>query len=293
MFICAGIASIYIATVSELRKTAPPILVADLFPDIRKCLLDLLESLSPADWERPTAAPLWSVKDIALHLLGGDLGNLSRRRDKFVRKASVAGYQDLVDFINNLNDEWVRAARRLSPRTLCDLLAFTGPQTGEYFASLNPFDLSEAVSWAGPEPAPVWLDVAREYTEQWHHQQQIRDAADKPPLYQARLFAPVLDTFMRATPHHYRDLAAPQGTCIAIQITGEAGGAWFLNRGLNAWDLLVETEGAVRASVSIPQDAAWRMFTKGLASDRARDLSTITGDATFAEPFFSSIAVIG
>ncbi|HET9400402.1 MAG TPA: maleylpyruvate isomerase N-terminal domain-containing protein, partial [Candidatus Acidoferrales bacterium] len=214
---------------SEPRKTAPPILVANLFPDIRTGLLEVLESLSPADWERPTAAPLWSVKDVALHLLGGDLGNLSRRRDQFVRKASVAAHQDLVAFINNLNDEWIRAARRLSPRALCDLLAFTGPQLAGYFASLNPFDFSEPVSWAGPEPAPVWLDVAREYTEQWHHQQQIRDATGKPPLYQPRYFAPVLDTFMRAAPHHYRDLVAPEATCIAIQITGEAGGQWFLH----------------------------------------------------------------
>lgn len=275
------------------RKSAPPTLVADLFPGIRTSLLELLESLSPADWDRATTAPLWSVKDVALHLLGGDLGNLSRRRDKFVREASVCGYQDLVAFINNLNDEWVSGARRLSPRTLCDLLAFTGPQLSAYFASLNPFDLSEPVSWAGPDPAPVWLDVAREFTEQWHHQQQIRDATGKPPLYQPRYFAPVLDTFMRATPHHYRDVPAPEGTSIAIQISGEAGGEWCLYRGPISWELLAESEGTPRASASIPQDAAWRMFTKGMTSNHARALSTITGDAALAEPFFHTIAIIG
>ena len=37
-----------------------------------------------------------------------------------------------------------------------------------------------AVNWAGPEPAPIWLDPAREYTERWVHQQHIRDAVRNP-----------------------------------------------------------------------------------------------------------------
>ncbi|HEX3202686.1 MAG TPA: hypothetical protein VHW42_12245 [Actinomycetes bacterium] len=38
----------------------------------------------------------------------------------------------------------------------------------------------DPVSWVGPDPAPNWLDVAREYSERWTHQQQIRDAAEIP-----------------------------------------------------------------------------------------------------------------
>jgi uncharacterized damage-inducible protein DinB len=40
-------------------------------------LLNLLTSLSEAQWALPTAAPDWSVKDIALHLLDVDLGWLA------------------------------------------------------------------------------------------------------------------------------------------------------------------------------------------------------------------------
>ncbi len=61
-------------------KRPEPILVLELFPELREGLLSLLSSLSPGDWERPTACPLWSVKDVALHLLGGEMGILSRRR---------------------------------------------------------------------------------------------------------------------------------------------------------------------------------------------------------------------
>jgi uncharacterized protein (TIGR03083 family) len=181
--------------VSEQEKDTAPILVAELFPEVRRELLQVLEGLSPEEWERQTAAPLWSVKDVALHLLGGDVSNLSRRRDAFrLPGKAITEYRELVEFINSWNAQWIAAARKMSPRVLCDLLALTGPQLAEYFASLDPFVMGKPVSWAGPDPAPVWLDIAREYTEQWHHQQQIRDATGRPPLYPSRLFAPVLDT---------------------------------------------------------------------------------------------------
>lgn len=45
-------------------------------------LLDLLDSLSDAQWAARTGASGWSVKDIALHLLDVDLSWLSRERDR-------------------------------------------------------------------------------------------------------------------------------------------------------------------------------------------------------------------
>ena len=43
--------------------------------------MSLLGGFTAEDWLRPTAAGKWDVKDVALHLLGGDVSNLSRRRD--------------------------------------------------------------------------------------------------------------------------------------------------------------------------------------------------------------------
>ncbi len=49
----------------------------DLLPEERAALLDLLAGLTDDEWARPTACAGWSVKDVALHILGGDLGNLA------------------------------------------------------------------------------------------------------------------------------------------------------------------------------------------------------------------------
>ena len=59
-----------------------PIPTVHLFPIIDQKLIELLQSLTPEDWERPTIAKKWRVKDIAAHLLDGNIRTLSLSRDK-------------------------------------------------------------------------------------------------------------------------------------------------------------------------------------------------------------------
>jgi uncharacterized protein (TIGR03083 family) len=270
------------------------ILVADRFPALRAELLDLLAELGEDDWNRPTAAPQWSVKDVCAHLLGGDVGIISGRRDRFrLPGPSVKDHQHLITFINRINAEWVRAAQRISPQLLREFLAHTAPAVEEIFASLDPMSMGGAVTWAGPEPAPVWLDIAREFSERWHHQQQIRDATGRPPLYDPYFLAPVLDAFVRALPHNFRHAEAPTGTAVRLSISGEAGDTWFIQKQSDHWRLLLDSAAPLAADVVIPQDTAWRLFTKGLTAEVARSRSAVHGDALLAAPIFSTIAIIG
>ncbi|HYM59259.1 MAG TPA: maleylpyruvate isomerase N-terminal domain-containing protein, partial [Thermoanaerobaculia bacterium] len=255
---------------------------------------ELLADLSEEDWTRPTAAKAWSVKDVVAHLLQGDVGVLSRCRDAFHQTAKpVERHEDLVSLVNDLNAQWVCAARGLSPRVLRELLSFSGTLVEEYFASLDPFAMSGPVSWAGPDPAPVWLDLAREFTERWHHQQQIRDATNRPPLYEPYFLAPVLDAFVRALPYSFRIVEAKAGSVVKLEIAGDAGGVWYLRRNQAAWELFAEVEEPVAAHVVIPQDAAWRLFTKGLSPEQARATAMVQGDARLAAQIFGTIAIIG
>ena len=230
---------------------------------------------------------------MAAHLLGGDIGILSRKRDGFRPQAVAAvTYSGLVGLVDRSNEEWTLAARRMSPRLLCEMLAFTAGQVEACFAEADPEAMGVPVSWAGPIPAPVWFDIAREFTERWHHRQQIRDATANPPLYDPYLLSPVLDTFVRALPHAFRHASAPQGTALRFEIAGGAGGVWFLVR-TEAWELALDSDTAPTAAVVLPQDAAWRMFTRGVDRDEARRLAVIRGDPALASPIFRTVAVIG
>lgn len=274
-------------------QSPKPILVTHLFPELLEALLDVLASLSDEQWQRPTACAGWSVKDVAAHLLGGDVGILSRQRDGYrpPGATTIDSWEGLVTLINELNEQWVAAARRMSPRVLRDLLALTGEQAAAYFGSLDPHAVGEPVSWAGPDPAPVWLDLAREYTERWHHQQHIRDAVDRPGLTEPRYLAPVLGTFVRALPHAYRDVDAPAGTRVALTITGDAGGRWLLRQERDSW-LLYQGEGAAAAEVILDPDTAWRTFTKGLSPETARRRGQMAGDQSLARQMLEATAII-
>jgi uncharacterized protein (TIGR03083 family) len=274
-------------------QPAGPIETIQLFPAVRRELLALLRGLTAEEWAR-SATPKWTVKDVALHLLGGEIGILSRRRDAFPPPgANIESWADLVALINQLNADWLRATQRLSPRVLCDLLEFTAPQAEEYFASLVPDALGVPVDWAGPGPAPVWLDVAREYTERWHHQQQIRDAVGKPGLKERRYFAPVLDAFVRALPWTYRDVAAPGGTTVQLTISGEAGGTWCLRRESGAWKLYSGAAEKPSAALTLDPEDAWRLFTKGRTTEQVRPRVRFEGDARLAEQALEMISIIG
>ena len=233
------------------------------------------------------------MKDVAAHLLGDDIGILSRKRDTFKElSTNLSTWDELVAWLNQRNNTWVQTCRRISPRLLCDLLRFTGVQVNEYFRTLDLTALGAAVSWAGPDPAPVWLDVAREYTERWHHQQHIRDGVSQPGLTEPRYLAPVLSAFAHALPHTYRQVDAAEGTCVTLTIVGESGGAWTIVREQNRWQLYIGKPEQPNAETLLPEQIAWRLFTKGISQEMARAQATFRGDQTLGAQMLNAVSII-
>jgi uncharacterized protein (TIGR03083 family) len=273
-------------------KGVQPVLVAHLFPEILEALLELLARLEPREWALPTACAGWTVHDVALHLLGDDVGFVSRKRDGHVLPIAVEGWEPLVRWIDQQNAQWVSATRRTSPRLVRQLLRSVGTQVCAHVTTLDPKVLGGPVSWAGPDPAPVWLDLAREYTERWLHQQHIRDAVGQPGLKEVRYLAPVLATFVRGVPRAYQGLEAPEGTAVALTIDGEAGGRWFVAREAGAWHLAGEAERAPQAAVVLEQETAWRLFSRGLRPQQARAAAILQGDVRLAERLLETVSIL-
>ena len=271
-----------------------PIRAAHLLPRVDALLVDLLRSLGPADWETPTLARAWKVKDVAAHLLDTQLRKLSIVRDgSFPDLPAPASPAALAELVNTLNREGVTVYRRLSPAVLIALLAWAGRESGEYHASLDPFaDAVFPVSWAGEDRSPNWFDTARELTERWHHQQQIRLAVERPGIMTRELYHPVLDCFMRALPHAYRRREAEPKTMARFDVSGECGGSWFLYRERDNWRLVREPGGTERSRTVIPQEIAWRIFTKGIGRDAARSQVAVSGDHELGLHVLDMIAII-
>src|SRR6188768_2360709 len=112
----------------------PAVNVLPLFPALREELLALLTDLTPEDWLTPTVCTGWSVKDVAAHLLGDDIGRLSWGRDGYVSPSFAAGLDistltGFIAAIDRQNAVWVEATRRVSPQLLIALLRSSGEMT--------------------------------------------------------------------------------------------------------------------------------------------------------------------
>jgi uncharacterized protein (TIGR03083 family) len=270
----------------------PPVATAHLFPIIGEKLIELLVNLSPEDWTR-TAVKQWTVKDLAAHLLDSTLRRLSIGRDNYFGEPFRGSTpEELRAFLGGLNHSWVDAARRLSPRVLCNFLTVSDDELSQYFASLDPNGPALfGVSWAGEDQSLNWFDIAREYTEKWHHQQQIREATARPGIMTEELYGPVLDVLVRALPHAYRDVPAAKSTTIEFRISGVGGGTWLLVRNDDYWFLRKGSDSAAQCRISVQSELAWKHFTNGLGEDEARSALRFDGDATLAEPVYSARAI--
>lgn len=271
-----------------------PILCAPLLRRVDEKLIDLLLSLSASEWDAQTVAPRWKVRDVAAHLLDTVLRKLSLVRDSWnVESVNIESPADVVTLVNRLNEEGVTVYRRLSPPVLIDVMKLACEQSANFHESLDPFaPAAFGVSWAGEATSFNWFDTARELTERWHHQQQIRVATDRPGIMTPELYHPVLDCFMRGLPHLYRNTEAPSGTVLLIEIAGECGGQWLLSRVRDRWEFVKESAAEPAARVTIPQEIAWRVFTKGIDRESARAQIKIQGDPDLANLVLELTAVV-
>ena len=263
-----------------------PIQVNHLFHSLDAKLLELLKSLSEEEWQAQTVAKRWKVKDVVAHLLDGNLRTLSIQRDGYFgeKPENINSYQDLVGWLNQLNADWVKASKRLSPHVLMMLHELTGKTVSDYYCSLNlQAKAIFSVAWAGEEESENWFHLSREYMEKWLHQQQIRDAVNRPGILTSEYFLPFLESSFRALPHTFKNVEAKDGTCLHIGIMLTQEESWYLIREQGGWSVSRKASTKTDASLHIEADAAWKLFSKSWRPEDARPYTKISGDAVLAE----------
>ncbi len=261
-----------------LLRDTPPVDVRPELAAERRELLHLLDSLTADEWAAPSAAPGWTVRDLALHLLDDDLGWLSRGRDEDTSSYLHERGDALVTALAAKNQRWIDGARGLSSQVLVDLLDWSGRQMDAYYSTMDLGGHGE-VTWAGEDAVPAWFDICQDLTERWVHQMQIREAIGRVEDYAARYLPLVLRTFVWAFPHQYR-ANAPEGTTVRLDLG--AGGVWTLTRADDAsWTLDEGAPAHPDASATFGDDAGWRSLTGGSVPAGGVALD---GPATLVEP---------
>ncbi|MDP1792588.1 MAG: maleylpyruvate isomerase N-terminal domain-containing protein [Acidimicrobiales bacterium] len=272
----------------------PPVSpIAPLFELERTRLLELLNDLGDDDWQRPTSCPGWTVLDLVAHLLGDDVGLISRKRDNYsgVFPDDNISEDGFIDWLDDFQISWVRAARRASPRLVTELLEWTAPRLVSMFDAQDLTARSAHVTWAGPDLAPVWLDQLRELSEYWIHRQQILEAVDRPIDLDAVLLRPILLGLRWAWPYRLSLADADVQGAIQIRIGDPIGEQWTLTGRNGDWQFTDDSADDVIVHASLTADQAWRMLTSNLREPFEQ--LDISGDPRIVDVLRNTRAIIG
>ena len=152
--------------------------------------------------------------------------------------------------------------------------------------------VGEPVSWAGSDPAPVWLDCARDFTEYWVHHQQIREATGRWEPDDPGVMHAVLETFLRAVPHTFAGCVRVDGARLAVRVDGAGGGRWVWR-----WDggLPRPTDHDAACTTEVGFDdggTLWRLCTRMITPAEARRRVVVEGDQEIADRLLRIVAII-
>lgn len=267
-----------------------------LFRPVSSALVRVLRDLQPDDWQRPTVAGAWVVRDVVAHLVDLTFRRLSFHRDRMAPpppSRPIDSERAFVDFINAVNAQWVETSKRFSPRVLTDLFEKASADLADWFESLPPdAPALFGVSWAGEMESEGWFDTGREFTELWHHQEQIRLAVGVPSLDDPRFLKAVLDIALRGLPHAYRGATAADGDSLVLDVSGPAGGAWTLSRDGDRWRLFTGEPAAPTTRVRLSGDTAWKLLFNALRSEEIAGAVRIEGTRQLAEPLLRARSIV-
>lgn len=273
------------------------IVVVHLFETLDQILLNHLRKLDQSLWNQQSLAGKWTVKQLVAHLLDGSLRTISVFRDGYFGENSkpINTYEDLIDLLNQMNADWIQATNRLSPSVLIDLLQAVSKDFILTFRSLDMEEKSPfAVAWAGEEVSNNGFHIAREYTEKWHHIQQIILASDPKNelLFGRDLYEPYLLTSIHAFPHHFRNINFFTNSSLEIQFVRDFTIDFSLIKRENNWELSKEKVFKPTARVIVPINLAWKIFSKVPLHPLEKGSILMEGDDKLTSHFLQTLAVL-
>jgi len=85
---------------------------------------------------------------------------------------------------------------------------------------------------------------------------------------------------------------AVEGTTIGVHVAGEAGGDWSLVNQQHAWQLFAGRAPEAVSQVSLDQDIAWRLFSKGITPEQARARIEMKGDVELGKRILEMVSIM-
>jgi uncharacterized protein (TIGR03084 family) len=195
-----------------------PALVADLEAETAD-LLALVEPLADADWERPTPAEGWRVRDQVGHLAYFDAAAVQALADPDGFRTAAA---EVMGRGPDFPDQVAAEARTLVAGEVLAWFRTARRALLDAFARADP---AARLPWYGPDMSAASSVTAR-LMETWAHGQDVADAlgAERPPTARLRHIAH-LGVATRGHSYRLRGREAPAAP-VRVEVDAPDGDVW-------------------------------------------------------------------
>lgn len=186
--------------------------------DEQAALGAVLDRIPPKEWDEPTHAVGWMVRDQVTHLAFFD----EKAAQSIRNPAAFAAELNALDSLPDQEERYLRQGRGM---THVALLEWWHRASADLIEVARTLDAKTRMPWYGPDMNGISFITAR-LMETWSHGLDVVDAVheDRPDTDRLRHVA-FLGVRTRAFSYTNRGLAVPE-TPVRVELTVPGGGIW-------------------------------------------------------------------
>jgi len=188
-----------------------------LFEDVWGDIADVCADLTDAQWERPTDLPGWTVQDNVAHMIGTERMLLGEKPEA----DPVDGGAHIKNDIGKINEQWIESYRERHGREVLHEFRTVTQRRLDALRAMTEDDWN--VEGFTPEgPGPYRQFMAIRVFDCWYHDQDIREAIDRPGYVEG----PVADLSLGRIPVKGlpyvvgKKAGAPPDTTVVFDVAG-------------------------------------------------------------------------
>lgn len=194
--------------------------VVDLLAEVWSSTEALCADLPETAWDRPTECPGWSVQDVVVHVVGGELELLGE--DPPALPGEAPGY--VRNDQGERNEGWVLSRRPWSGAEVLEELRDVAARRLAQLRSLPPEE------WEREVRSPIGAMRYRDFMEMrvfdaWVHEQDVRVAAGRPRTLRGPAAELSIGRLFAAMPYVVgKQAGAPEGATVVLDVAGAPAG---------------------------------------------------------------------
>jgi uncharacterized protein (TIGR03083 family) len=191
--------------------------LVSLFEDVWADVIAVCTDLTDEQWDRATDCPGWTVRDNVAHMIGTERMLIGEQPDA----PPVEGAPHIRNDIGKVNEQWIEGYRSLSGAEVLDAFRDITQRRLDALRAMTDEDWDrEGFTPEGPGPYRQFMAIR--VFDCWYHDQDIREAVDKPGY----LEGPVADLSLLRIPTKGlpyvvgKKAGAPPDTTVVFDVAG-------------------------------------------------------------------------